>query len=523
MSFLSPEFFWLILVLLLMMLYRKYKREHAITKETRRKLTLLYLSLIMMMIALARPVLEQTPVKQEYEGSEVVVALDLSYSMQAEDLKPNRLEAAKSFIKELISTRMHERFALLGFTTNAIILSPLTSDAELLSHQLDLIEAELVITKGTHMASVLELSTKLSKLKAKNLIIVGDGGDEKDFSKETDYAKKNGLSISMVMMATASGAKLRDKKGVWMKDSSDHLVVTSANMDAKALSSGTGGVFVGAGENAVDAISSWLDSRDKKLSSADLMMYEELFYFPLFLALVFFLLGVTKLHTYLFKAVFIVMAFVGVNIHADMREFSTQSAGDEAYVEKRYLEELEHYKKRAERSPEDHYNLGNAYYRAGEYEKAINVYKEIRSTQPSLKAKLFHNLGNSYVRLEMFEEARTAYRKSLIIAYDKQTDENLMHISGFTKTEGLQTGQQKGKKKNESKVAKNASKKQGQKKKGAGSSNMKVSAQAGAGSKNKGKKVKNQAQVQFNASQSGLSYRQYELINERGTNEENPW
>ena len=52
---------------------------------------------------------------------------------------------------------------------------------------------------------------------------------------------------------------------------------------------------------------------------------------------------------------------------------------------------------------------------------------------------------------------------------------------------------------------------------------MKVSAQAGAGSKSKGKKVKNEGQVQFNASQSGLSYRQYELINERRINEENPW
>jgi hypothetical protein len=123
----------------------------------------------------------------------------------------------------------------------------------------------------------------------------------------------------------------------------------------------------------------------------------------------------------------------------------------------------------------------------------------------------------------MFEEARIAFTKSLIISYDKETDENLVHISGFIKHEGQQTGQQKGEKKNESKVAENTSKKDGQKQKTAGSSNMKVAAQAGAGSKSKGKKVQNEAQVQFNAAQSGLSYRQYELINERSVNEENPW
>ncbi len=523
MSFLSPHYFWLILVLLLMMLYRRKKKEHTIAKPTKQKLLLLYLSLIMMIIALARPVLDKGAIKQEYEGSEVVIALDLSYSMQAEDIEPNRLEASKAFIKALIQERTHERFALLGFTTNAIILSPLTSDDELLSHQLDLISPELVITKGTNVASVLELSTKLSTLKTRNLVIVGDGGDAKDFSKEIVYADENGISISVVMMATSSGARLRDKDGGWLKDSADHLVISSKNMNVRSLSQATDGIFVEADENAVGAISRWLDGKEKKVSSADLIMYKELFYYPVFLALLFFMLGVTKLHTHLFKGIVMLLLLVGVNAEAlDKREFSTQGHGDEVNVEQKYLDALETFKKRAMRSPQDHYNLGNAYYRAGQYEEAIDTYKAVRSKDASLKANLFHNLGNAYVRLEMYEEARIAYKKSLIIAYDKETDENLLHISGSKKHEGLQTGQQKGKKKNESVTAK-SSKKEGEKKKGAGSSNMKVSAQAGASSKTKGKKVKNEGQVSFNPSQSGLSYRQYELINERSVHEENPW
>ena len=522
MSFLSPEFFWLGLVILSMMFYRKKKKEHALAKSTRYKLVFLYLSLMMMILALARPVFEMVPVKQDFEGSEVVLALDLSYSMQAKDLEPTRLEAAKIFIKELIGSRVHERFALLGFTTNAIILSPLTSDAELLGHQLELINSELVITKGTDMSSVLELSTRLSQIKEKNLIIISDGGDSDDFSKEIAYAKEKGISISIVMMATRSGARLEDKRGQWLKDSSKHLVVSSSNLNAKSLAEGTGGVFVES--DGLSEISSWLDTREKKLSSADLLMHQELFYYPLFLALIFFVFGVTSVSKYIAKGLLVLLTLVGVNAQADMRSFTTESSGDTAYAEQRYLDELEVYKKTGLRSPEDFYNLANAYYRAGQYEEAIDTYKGVRSKSASLKAKVYHNLGNSYVRIEMYEEARQAYKKSLILRYDKQTDENLLHIAKAKKADGLQTGQQKGKKKNDSKkLNAKADKKDTQKKKGAGSSNMKVTAQAGAGTKQKGKKSKSEAQVQFNNKQSGLSYKQYELINERKTNEENPW
>jgi Ca-activated chloride channel family protein len=323
-------------------------------------------------------------------------------------------------------------------------------------------------------------------------------------------------------MATATGSGIKDKYDKWIKDSLNMLVITSNNPNIKDLSDSTGGVYLDYNKNTVSEISSWLDTREKVLSSEDILTYKELFYYPIFLALMFFILGVTNLYKKFFKVLAMFLLLVGVSLQADMREFSTESAGDTAFATKKSLEELEVAKLFEGKSPEHHYNLANAYYKAGMYEKAIDIYKEIRSKDANLKAKIYHNLGNSYVRLEMYEEAKKAYTKSLIVEYDKETDENLRYITNFKKAEGLQTGQQEGKKKNEAKQVQ-ASKKDGKKKKGAGSSNMKVSAQAGAGSKSKGKKSKAAAQVNFNKSQSALSYKQYELINERKTNEENPW
>ena len=127
MTLLFPEYFWLLLFLIPLFIKKNYKEIGFVSYGY-------ILTFILIIIALSRPVIEQEPTESEQILSDVIIAVDLSYSMSATYIKPSILKKAKEILKELVKARKNSRFAVIGFTTNAIILSPLTEDIELLIH-----------------------------------------------------------------------------------------------------------------------------------------------------------------------------------------------------------------------------------------------------------------------------------------------------------------------------------------------------------------------------------------------------
>ncbi|OYZ64621.1 MAG: hypothetical protein B7Y17_03610, partial [Sulfuricurvum sp. 24-42-5] len=77
----------------------------------------LLVSIVFVIVALARPVLEQKPISVEQMGSDVIIAVDLSYSMRATDVAPSRLSAAKTLLSDLVRGDVKDRFGVIGFTT----------------------------------------------------------------------------------------------------------------------------------------------------------------------------------------------------------------------------------------------------------------------------------------------------------------------------------------------------------------------------------------------------------------------
>jgi Ca-activated chloride channel family protein len=139
-------------------------------------LTMLVLTFIC--LALARPQRTNEKVEQWTEGIDIMIALDISQSMQIGDFLPNRLEAAKGVARNFIDGRMQDRIGLVVFSGDAFSLSPLTTDYDLLKSYLDEINFEMIENRGTAIGSALAVVTNRmseSETKSKVCILLSDG------------------------------------------------------------------------------------------------------------------------------------------------------------------------------------------------------------------------------------------------------------------------------------------------------------------------------------------------------------
>ncbi len=473
MSFLNPQYFWLVSFLLAMFIKKDFRGLSLVAFG--------YIAtFILIIIALCRPVLPQEPIKTKQVLSDVVIAVDLSYSMQGTDLKPTRLGAAKADLKKLVTKDKKTRFGVLGFTTNAIILSPLTQDSELLLHLFSSLDEKLIITKGSSVMPALILARKLSKSKKLSVVLLTDGADEVNYTDEAKFAKENNMIVNIMMLATNNGSTLRLANGDLLEDETGDIVVSRANENIRMISNVTGGVYSSDLSDIFSALSSQAQKNFK--TETTIVQNIELFYYVVFLAIVMFLLTTTTLKKY------IVMFLLLFGVSLDASNYTQMQEANDLYIK-------------------------------GQYEKALEGYTLIKSDKKEVKSIVYYNMANTYVRLKEFKKARDSYLKSLTLKYSTEADENLQYIKNVADNKEMQTGQQKTK--NRSSIAKK--KDATTKKKEGGGSNMKVSAAASSGSQDAGKKTKSESRLDMSKGKAKLSSKQYELINKRQIDEKKPW
>ena len=481
MSFLNPEYFWLFAFLLAAFIKNDF-RDLRITSYG------YILTFVLIVLALTRPVIEQEPIKTQELLSDVVIGVDLSFSMQANDMKPSRLEYAKQLLKELTQKEKKSRFAVLGFTTNAIILSPLTQDNQLLLHLFNSLDEKLIMTRGSDVMSALKLARKMSQSKKVSVVLLSDGADELNYSDEAKFAKENDMVVNVLMIATRQGGTLTLKNGELLKDELGDIVVTRENENIRQIVDATGGVYT----KSLDEMRDALEAQHQKdfMGTTTLTQNIELFYYFVFLAIVVFLVSITSLKKY-------VVAFLllfGIHLQAATLDFMK----NENIL---------------------HFQNATTLYEEGRYEKALQEFQSVRSASAQQKAVVFYNIGNTLVRLKEFEKAREAYLKSLTLHYTKEADENLHYIKDVKEQEQMSTGEQKSAKKSDLAKKRESS----AKKKSGGGSNMKVKANASDGASDDGKKAKAQMKIDLNGAKTKLSSKQYELINARSVREKKPW
>jgi len=132
----------------------------------------------LILVALARPQKTNEKVEQWTEGIDIMLVIDISESMQIEDFKPNRMEAAKDVAEKFIRGRFQDRIGIVIFSGDAYSLSPLTTDYDLLEAYLRDIDFDMIESRGTAIGSALAVATnrmRESNAKSKVIILLSDG------------------------------------------------------------------------------------------------------------------------------------------------------------------------------------------------------------------------------------------------------------------------------------------------------------------------------------------------------------
>ncbi len=207
------------------------------------------------------------------KGVDVIIALDVSKSMLATDVKPDRLTRAKQVVARLMEKLDNDRLGLVVFAGNAYLQMPLTVDYSAAKMYLNSISPDLIPRQGTEINEAIRVSDEAfnrKERKHKALVIISDGEDHNEGAvSEAKKALENGVVINTIGIGSPTGSPLPDpESGGMKKDKDGNLVVSKLNEDAlKSLAATGKGMYLHLMNNTdevVEALSDKIHKMEQK-------------------------------------------------------------------------------------------------------------------------------------------------------------------------------------------------------------------------------------------------------------------
>ena len=227
------------------------------------KFSLLILALIFLIIAAAGPRVGSKLKEVQKKGSEIIIALDVSNSMLAEDVKPNRLEAAKQSLNRLLNNMEDDKIGLIVFAGDAYTQIPITNDYGAARLFLNSVSTEMVSKQGTAVGAAIDLAsrsftpesntsgTNIGKSRA--IIVITDGENHEDDAFEAaKKAGEKGIIIHTIGLGNPDGVPIPLYRGSnqFRKDKDGNVVVSKLDETSlKQIASIGNGYYVSAGNN----------------------------------------------------------------------------------------------------------------------------------------------------------------------------------------------------------------------------------------------------------------------------------
>ena len=261
------------------------------------KFILVEVALALIIVMLARPQKGLVESKDESAGIEAVFVLDVSNSMLAQDVQPDRLERAKLLVSTLIDRMKNDKVALAVFAGEAYPQLPITNDYVSAKMFLDDISPGMVTLQGTNLASAINLArisfTEQKKV-GKAIVIITDGEDHEEGAlKAAEEAAKEGKKVYVLGIGSTSGCKIPLESSGFLRDANGVEVTTRLNESlCKEVAQAGGGMYIHVDNSnaAQEQLQAQLNQLQKAEGTSSYSSYDEQFRAVAILAIVILLL-----------------------------------------------------------------------------------------------------------------------------------------------------------------------------------------------------------------------------------------
>lgn len=443
--FANPLWLWMFLVIpliggLFFLYYRKQQPLHQLEKfidphliphlllgnkqkKKRGWTDLLYWSFAWscLVIALAGPRWDFREISTFTRDQSLVVLLDLSESMNAQDISPSRLGRAKQKIEDLLNLSQGVKIGLIAFAADPHMIVPMTEDKETIRHLLPSLDTDLVYVQGSKLAPALEmaltmLNNELGNNKA--LIVISDGGFEDASAIHT--AKKlaeKGIALYTLGVGTLEGAPLKDHQGVVIKKNGSPILSKLEKEKFREISKiGHGRYFDADHSDQVGVIFEDLEKHSdvQQKSHHTQRIWDERFYLFLLPMIPFFLSWYRR--GYLFALLLFIL--IPTHSQASLNDYfyNSEQHAHQAYEKGDYKAAVDAF--------QDSYKKGVACYKMGDYKAAEELFRS--SIRPEVASSAAYNLGNALVQQNKLHDAIVTYEDVLEKWPDhKEAKENL--------------------------------------------------------------------------------------------------
>ncbi len=453
----APKMLWLVLLvvppLILFLWWAWRKRQELVTQfisarllgalkvgvsPSRQKLrmVLLVAAVTCLTLSLARPQWGYSWEEARQRGLDIIVAIDTSNSMLAEDVPPNRLARAKLAALDLMRRARTDRLGLIAFAGDAFLVCPLTLDDTAFGQSVDSLDTHAISQGGTALSEAIDTAQKAFKDEAENhkaLVLFTDGEDHDGGAvKAAENAAKEGMRIYTIGIGSAEGEllRIRDEHGRtdYIRDESGNPVKSKLNESLlQDIAAAAGGFYLPLrGTKTMDTLYEHprgLGSLPKATSESKLLRrYHERYHWLVALAIILLLVEMFLPDRKLRRsrtatapggspAQAAEVAAVILLLIVPATAFAGPGRALREYEDGRYQDALKDYQQMLETKKDDprlHFNAGAAAYQGKQFDEAAKEFNEaLASPDLQLQQRAYYNLGNTYFRMGQHPPAST--------------------------------------------------------------------------------------------------------------------